>query len=158
LYHDNTMKHKNFLILDQVDEALRPLRRLTHTQLPSRGWIRTIREALGMTRVQLAKRINVRPQTLADLEAYEATGKITLESLNKLARALDCRVVYAVIPSRPLGEARRDRALALARRQLERVSHSMKLEAQGVSAREEKRQFERIVEELLNGNPKKLWD
>jgi len=111
-----------------------------------------------MTRVQLAKRINVKPQTLADLEAYEATGKITMESLNKLAKALDCRVVYAVVPSKPLGEARRDRARALARRQLERVSHSMRLEAQGVGAREEKRQFERIVAELLNGNPKKLWD
>lgn len=152
------MKNKGFLVLDQVEEALRPLRRLTHTQLPSGGWIRTIREALGMTRVQLAKRLNVKPQTLADLEAYEATGKITLESLNKLAKALDCRVVYAVIPSKPLGEARRDRARALARRRLERASHSMKMEAQGVGAREEKRQLKRIVEELLNGNPKKLWD
>ena len=152
------MKHKNFLTLDQMEEAPRPLRRLARTQLPSGGWIRTIREALGMTRVQLAKRINVKPQTLADLEAYEATGKITLESLNKLAKALDCRVVYAVIPSKPLAEVRRDRARALARRQLERVSHSMKLEAQGVGVREEKRQFQRIVEELLNGNPKKLWD
>ncbi|MNC85395.1 anaerobic benzoate catabolism transcriptional regulator [compost metagenome] len=152
------MKHKNFLTLNQMEETQRPLRRLAHTKLPSGGWIRTIREALGMTRVQLARRINVKPQTLADLEAYEATGKITLESLNKLAKALDCRVVYAVIPSKPLAEVRRDRARALARRQLERVSHSMKLEAQGVGVREEKRQFQRIVEELLNGNPKKLWD
>lgn len=152
------MKRRGFLALDQVEETLRPFRKLTHTQLPSGGWIRTIREALGMTRVQLAKRLNVKPQTLADLEAYEATGKITLESLNKLAKALDCRVVYAVIPSKPLGETRRDRARALARQQLERASHSMKMEAQGVGAREEKRQFKRIVEELLNGNPKKLWD
>lgn len=152
------MKHKDFLILDQMEETLRPLRRLTHTQLPSGGWIRTMREALGMTRVQLAKRINVKPQTLADLEAYEATGKITLESLRKLANALGCQLTYAVVPSKPLHEMRRDRARTLARRQLERVSHSMKLEAQGVGAREEKRQFERIVAELLNGNPKKLWD
>lgn len=152
------MKHNSFLLLDQVEEALRPFRRLGHSQIPSGGWIRTIREALGMTRVQLAKRINVKPQTLADLEAYEATGKITLESLNRLAKALDCRVVYAVIPSKPLAEVRHDRARTIARRQLERVSHSMRLEAQGVGTRQEKRQFHRMVEQILSGNPKKLWD
>ena len=152
------MKDNDFLRLNQVQDSLKPFLRLIHSQQPSGGWIRSIREALGMTTVQLAKRLNVKPQTLDDLEANEVRGKITLESLNKLARALDCRVVYAVIPPKPLGQMQRDRARTIARNQLERVSHSMKLEAQDVSVHEERRQLERLVDKILSGNPKKLWD
>ncbi len=152
------MINKNSLRIKQTEDMLKPIRKLASTRSPAIGWVRTIREALGMTNVQLANRLNVVPQTVEDLQKYEATGKITLESLRKLANALDCQLIYAVIPSKPIHKMRRDRARALARRQLERVLHSMKLEAQGVGAREEKRQFEQIVEELLSGNPKKLWD
>lgn len=152
------MINKDSLRIRQTEDSLKPLRKLATTRIPSVGWIRTIREALGMTNVQLASRLKVVPQTIEDLQKYEATGKITLESLRKLANALDCQLIYAVIPSKPIYKMRVERARTIARRQLERASHSMKLEAQGVGPKEEKRQFERLVEELLNDNPKKLWD
>jgi predicted DNA-binding mobile mystery protein A len=145
------------LKLEQTEELLRPLRRLSRAQSPRGGWVRAIREALGMSGAQLAARLNVTRQTIKDLEHSEANGKITLESLNKLAAALGCRVVYVLVPEKPLEEMQRDRAREIAESLMKPVSHSMKLEAQAIGEREERRQRERIIQGLLQGNPKKLW-
>lgn len=145
------------LKLEQTEELLRPFRRLSRAQSPRGGWVRAIREALGMSGAQLAARLNVTRQTIKDLEHSEANGKITLESLNKLAAALACRVVYVLVPEKPLEEMQRDRAREIAESLMKPVSHSMKLEAQAIGDREEQRQRERIIQGLLQGNPKKLW-
>lgn len=141
----------------QVDERLASWRKLADTVPPQEGWIRTIRESLGVTQSQLAARLKITQQALNDLEKSEAKGKITLDSLRRLASALGCRVVYAAVPEKPLGEIRRQRAHEVAKKQLGRVSRSMKLEAQGTSERETKRQIEELTEELLQGSPRKLW-
>jgi predicted DNA-binding mobile mystery protein A len=97
-------------------------------------------------------------QSVRDLEHSEATGKITLESLNKLAAALGCRVAYALVPEKPLDEMQRERARRIADSLVKPVAHSMRLEAQSVSEREEKRQRDEIVRKLLESDPRKLWD
>jgi predicted DNA-binding mobile mystery protein A len=146
------------LKLKQVEELLQPWRRLARAQVPRGGWVRAIREALGMSAAQLAARLHVTRQSVRDLEQSEATGKITLESLNKLAAALGCRLIYALVPEKPLDEMQRERARKIADSLVKPVSHSMKLEAQSVSKREEERQKEQIVRKLLEGDPRKLWD
>jgi predicted DNA-binding mobile mystery protein A len=146
------------LKLKQVEELLQPLRPLARAQVPRGGWVRAVREALGMTAAQLAARVHVTRQSVRDLEHSEATGKITLESLNKLAAALGCRVVYALVPEKPLDEMQRERARQIADSLVKPVAHSMRLEAQSVSEREEKRQRDEIVRKLLEGDPRKLWD
>ena len=146
------------LRLEQTDATLAEWRRVRAQSIPKGGWVRAIRESLGMTTRQLAVRLGVTQQAIVEFEKNEAAGKITLDSLNKLASALGCRLAYVLVPSKPLAEIRRDRARAIAEQQLRRVSHSMKLEAQRVEQREEKLQFERLVKELLQGSPKKLWD
>jgi len=145
------------LKLEQTEVLLRPFRRLSRAQSPRGGWVRVIREALGMSGAQLAARLNVKRQTIKDLEHSEATGKITLDSLNRLAAALGCRVVYALAPEKPLEEMQRDRAREIAESLVKPVSHSMKLEAQAIGARDEQRQRERLIEGLMHGDPKKLW-
>lgn len=146
------------LKLKQVEELLQPLRRLAHPLVPRGGWARAVREALGMSAAQLAARLNVTRQSVRDLEHSEATGKITLESLNKLAAALGCRLVYALVPEKPLDEMRRERARRIADSLVKPVAHSMRLEAQSISEREEKRQRDEIMRKLLEGDPRKLWD
>jgi predicted DNA-binding mobile mystery protein A len=147
------------LKLKQLNEATESLRPLQSVAAPPQGWVRAIREALGMTASQLASRVGIARQSLDDLERNEASGKITLESLDRLARALGCKLVYAIVPEggRSLEDLRREKALALAREQLERVSHSMKLEDQDVTPREEQRQLERLAEQMLADSPRKLW-
>ncbi len=70
------------------------------------------------------------------MQRREATGTIQLDTLRELAEAMGCKLVYAVVPDKPLEEVRRARALELARKTLARSTHSMKLEAQGVWVRQ----------------------
>ena len=153
------MKDKDFLRIDQVEEMLKPYRKLVILQPPSRGWVRAIKEALGMTNKQLANRVGVKaPQSVEDMQGYEMRGTIKLQTLRKLADALDCHFVYALVPRKPLQEIRRERAGLVARRSLKRVSHSMKLEDQGIRKKFEESELNRRIERLLAGNPKALWD
>lgn len=125
---------------------------------PGGGWVRAIREALGMTQAQLAVRLGISRQSLQGLERAEANRRITLDSLDRLAKAMDCRLVYALVPEKgSLDDVRAHRAKALADALLKSTEHSMKLEDQGVSARESKRQRELLADALLRGSPRKLW-
>ncbi|MGD9596833.1 MAG: mobile mystery protein A [Steroidobacteraceae bacterium] len=153
------MRDIDILRIQQLEELLKPLRKVADIQPPVGGWIRAIREAIGMTNVQLAKRLGRRaPQSIEDLQQSEAAGTIKLDRLRELAEAMGCRLVYAVVPGKPLDELRRERAVEVARRILRRTSHSMKLEAQDVGSKEEERALGRQVEKLLAGNPKRLWE
>lgn len=145
------------LRLKQADERLTPWRRMRTETSPRGGWLRAIREALGMSTAQVASRLGVAQQAIVKFERNEAAGKITLESLERVAKALGCRVTYAVVPDKPLAEMRRERALALADSLIKPVAHSMKLEAQGVSDKGVRRQRKELAEEFLRGSPRKLW-
>ena len=143
---------------EQLDKRLNDLRPLTKAARPSRGWIRAVREALGMTTAQLAKRMDVRQPRIVELEKAEASGNITMHSLERAAEALGCRVVYALVPHKPLTTTLEDRALQVAERQLSSVEQTMRLEAQGVDDQEQrKRTLERLANDLLQ-RPARLWD
>ncbi len=124
---------------------------------PRGGWLRAIREALGMSAAQLGGRLGITQQAIMNLERSEEAGKISLHSLRRVAEALDCRVVYAVVPNKPLAQMQRERALALADTLIRPVAHSMKLEAQGVSETETQRQRNELADDLMRGSPRKLW-
>lgn len=147
------------LKITTLDEALKGYSRAASVPRPAAGWARALREALGMTRAQLAARIGLRGAGVSTLERNEARGTITLESLEKLARGMGCRVVYAIVPpeGRTLESLLRERAEAVAAERLSRVSHSMTLENQALDARSEKRQFTRVVQSLLSGSRRNLW-
>ena len=142
----------------QVEHSLRPWRKLPQDGVPRSGWIRTLRDALGMSSAQLAKRMKVSPQFVRKLEKGEAAGAITLASLHRAAAALECRVIYGLVPRKHIEATRRARALDLANTLRNHVAHSMKLENQGITDRESARQRTLLAEALLRGSPRKLWD
>ncbi|WP_019195357.1 mobile mystery protein A [Afipia birgiae] len=115
---------------ERLDERLALLKPEERFRAPAKGWVRAIRDALGMSGVQFARRLNVRPPSVASLEASEENGTIQLKTLRRAAEALDCTLVYALVPNDTLQGAVHARARALALRDLGRVSHTMKLEAQ----------------------------
>ena len=129
-----------------------PARRFTP---PVRGWIRAIREGLGMTAEQLAKRLHVTQPSVVALEQSEAKGTIELATLRRVAEALDCTLVYALVPNKPLEETVRERARKFIRRRLAAVEHSMLLEDQTVTERDAEARLEEILRET---NPRKFWD
>src|SRR5260221_13181261 len=131
----------------QFDERFRELGPITRYSPPVRGWIQAVREALGMTTAQLAKRLRVKQPSVVAFEQSEAKGTIELATLRRVAEALDCTLVYALVPNQPLETIVRDRARAFARRRLEPVEHSMLLENQRVTAKHSKAQLDEIVRE-----------
>lgn len=125
---------------------------------PPRGWVKAIREALGMTTAQLAKRLGVSQPRVIGIEQAEAKGAITLHSLERAAHALDCRLVYALVPRTPLDALVEERATRLATRQLDATRHTMALEAQAVDARDEDEQRKRLIRRLIEQAGSELWD
>jgi len=150
--------NKSSLKRMQLADALRAYPSPDAAIPPRGGWVRAIREALGMTQAQLGVRVKVSRQTVQDLEKAEAERRITLDSLDRLARAMGCRVVYSLVPENgSLDDLRTQRASVLAEALLMPADHSMKLEAQGVSASERERQRKLLAEALLRDSPRKLW-
>jgi predicted DNA-binding mobile mystery protein A len=140
----------------RLDERLSSFKPADRFAVPSRGWVRAIRDALGMSAVQLGKRVGVKPQSVGDFEKSEVVGTIQINSLRRIAEALDCTLVYALVPNSSLDETVRSRARAIARADLERIGHSMDLEAQGLSKAEREEQIEKYIHEHLS--ERDVWE
>ncbi|MDA0337488.1 MAG: transcriptional regulator [bacterium] len=75
------------------------------------------------------------------IEQAEAKGTITLNSLEKAAQALDCRLIYALVPKQSFADTVERRASSGAKRRLKSASHTMALEAQGADDADESEQL-----------------
>jgi predicted DNA-binding mobile mystery protein A len=140
----------------RLDARLSDLKPAERYAVPPKGWVRAIRDALGMSGAQFARRLATSPQSVAALEKSEATGTIQLNTLRRAAAALDCTVVYALLPRSSLEETVRERALRIASRELGRVSHSMKLEAQDTGDADLDARIEAYVRDILNDRD--IWN
>lgn len=145
------------LKLQQTSTALEKWRNAGLPSRPGNGWIRSIREALGMTSVALAKRLRITDAGVRNLEKAEADDAITLASLRKLAEALDCELKYALIPRQSLEDMLQQRAEQLARERVLPVAHSMVLEDQAVYQAFTDKQIKQLAKELLEGSRRELW-
>src|ERR1035438_1330735 len=114
-------------LLDGHFDEWQHLRRLAR---PSRGWVRAVREALGMSAAALSARLGTTAGAVTRLEQSEASDRIQLETLRRAADALGCDLVYLLVPRRPLATVMHDRARELARRQIAAVEQTMRLEGQ----------------------------
>ncbi|MCH8136641.1 MAG: mobile mystery protein A [Proteobacteria bacterium] len=141
----------------QLDKRLNPLRHSDSLTMPPRGWVRAIRQALGMTTAQLAKRIGVSQPRAVEIEQAEKNRAITLDSLERAARAMHCKLVYAFVPQQPLQELVEERARVIAKERLAITSHHMALEAQPVSSEDEKAQFEQLLKQIVEKAGSDIW-
>jgi predicted DNA-binding mobile mystery protein A len=139
----------------QLSKRFRPLGRVKRYVPPVLGWTRAIREALGMSTAQLARRLRIKQPSLVALEQSEAKGTIELATLRRVAAALDCTLVYALVPNKPLEKMVRDRARDFVMKRLEPVRHSMLLENQTVTTKNAKARLDEIIRET---NPRLFWD
>jgi predicted DNA-binding mobile mystery protein A len=141
--------------LDKRFSALRPL---VNSPRPPKGWLRAIRDALGMTTAQFARRLGVSQPRIIELEQSEVSGGVTLKTLQRAAEALGCRLVYALVPEQPLEDTVRARAELIAARQSSAVEHTMRLEDQAVTTKKAGKELrQRRIEELML-RPARLWD
>ncbi len=149
--------HKR-LMREQLETTLDNLSCMRRIPRPAKGWLRAVREALGMSGKQFAQRLSVSPPRVTALEKDELSGSVSLKTMRQAAKSLDCVFVYGVIPCESLTDIVRKRARSLAEKRLARVSHSMLLEEQQLTDSEQKRVLDAEVEELIRTMPKELWD
>ena len=145
------------LRIRQLDEALAPAAHLRDRPPPPEGWVRAVRQALGMSIRQLARRASLSPTAVASIERNEAKGSVRLESLTRMAEALDCELVYAMVPHGSLEETLSRHARRAAEQLVGRVAVSMELEDQGTTPREMEHQIEEAMDRLL-ADRSRIWD
>ena len=127
------------LRLEQIDRALHPFAGTRSVSRPRRGWLRAVREALGITRKDVARAMRRFPQNVALFEKSESTYRITLQTLRHYAEAMDCQLVYAIVPKAgTLTEAAEERARKKAENDVRAVEHTMALEDQATTGTEQK--------------------
>ena len=152
------MNKRKRTAIQQLDTTLKRFRPLLDTRMPQKGWIRAIRDALGMNGRQLADRLNVTRQRVDQIENDELKGSATIRSMRRIAECLDCAFVYAFVPRISLQQIVRDQAVKIAKERLARASVTMGLEDQGLNAKENARVLAEMVEDLVDTMPSNMWD
>lgn len=149
----------NKLQIQQLNEKMVQLAGMQNVIVPPIGWIKAIRNGIGMSMEQLGKKLSITKQGVMDMEKREKEGAITIKSMQEIAKAINMQFVYGFIPDGgSLEQMIEMRALEMATKIVERTSTTMKLEDQ-VNSKEriEKAIKERAVE-IINKTPKILWD
>lgn len=148
---------KNYSIARlNLDIKLAEIKQLKAFIRPPKGWIKAIRNALGMTTTQLAKRLGVVQSRVFSMEKDEVLGNLKLKTLENVAQALDCQLVYALVPNKKLETMAYEQAEKKAKKLLDKVEHNMRLENQGAKITD--KEFENLVNEFLQGSQARLWD
>ena len=146
------------MALKQLDKTLAGMRSALAVPPPARGWLRAIRDALGMSGPQLARRMRMTKQGVADLEKKEVSGSLSLNTLRKAAAAMDCVLVYAVVPRDSLAAIVERQARRLVESDATYTAHTMLLEDQLPAADERQAALDAAVADIVRRMPKNLWD
>jgi predicted DNA-binding mobile mystery protein A len=150
---------KHQLILEQVDKKLLSFKSLKDTNVPSKGWLYTVRTALKMSLRQLSAKISIAPQSLKDMESREAAGTITLNTLRDVANAMDMQLVYGFVSKHEsLEQMIEKRAQELATEIVMRTNNTMTLEDQQNSKERIEKAVAQKTNEIKSEMPKYLWD
>jgi predicted DNA-binding mobile mystery protein A len=150
---------KRTLQLQQLNNKMLSFSSMQKVTVPTTGWLKAIRLALGMSSQQLGKKLSMTRQGVHDIENRERDGAVTIKSLREAANALDMELIYGLVPKDGSLEALIDRkAKELASEIVMRTSNTMKLEDQENSKQRIEKAIEERVIEIKNQMPKTLWD
>lgn len=127
-------------------------------RVPAEGWIRTVRKALGMSGAQLARRMGVTRARIAQAEASERDGGITLKSMQAAAEAMGCTFVYAFVPPGAIDNVITAQARKKAEAIVAEAGKHMALEDQAVSGGATERETAGLASALFHDMPSDFWD
>jgi predicted DNA-binding mobile mystery protein A len=134
------------------------LREFASAGMPQSGWIRAMRDALGISSLQLGNRAGIDQSRVSRLENAEKNGNLKISSLQKIAKGLGMQFVYGFVPAGSLEKMVNARAREIATERMKRLNGTMRLEKQGLSAEDQKKALEDMTEKLLVEQPKDFWD
>ena len=142
-----------------MEKKLKPWLKLRVQKMPRSGWIRAIRESLGISIRQLAGFLGINQGNVSRLEQREIKKKITLETIHRVAEAMDCKFIYAIVPKDTfpnLDAIVSQQANRLAQEILTQVEHTMRLERQGTGVN--KQEKKNLSEKLKQTVDPRIWD
>ena len=150
---------KKSLQIQQLNSKMLAYASLQKVTPPPTGWIKAIRNAIGMSMLQLGNRLSITKQSVQDIERREKDGSVTIKALREAARALDMQLVYGFVPNDGSLELLIERkAKELATQIVMRTNNTMKLEDQENT----KQRIEKAIQErttiIKTEMPKTLWD
>lgn len=148
------MKSAHALARRRLDERLDGLAAQIGPR-PARGWIRAIREALGMSTVEMAKRMEVTHSRISQIERAEADDSIHLGTLRRAAEALGCELHYVFVPATSLEDAVRHQARTKAQKLVGAATHTMRLEDQEPESAVVGAQLDELADSLVD--TRGLW-
>jgi predicted DNA-binding mobile mystery protein A len=134
----------------RLDERFAQVKPLAGLPRPHRGWIRAIRDALGMTSNEMAHRMGVIQQNIVQVETNEVNDRIQLGTLRQAANALNCDLVYVLLPRTSLEDAVNTQARRKAERILGPVAHHSRLEDQSLTAQQTQLQVDELADKLVD--------
>jgi|KBSSwiStaDraftv2_1062776.scaffolds.fasta_scaffold312319_2 predicted DNA-binding mobile mystery protein A len=143
-----------------IEQKVRKWTELRGDGIPRSGWIKAVRGALGMSTRQLAERVGVDQSNITRLEEREPSGNITLERLARVAKAMNCRLIYAIVPDdrfSDLDAIVNERARVLAQQLVRRTEHSMRLEKQGAHDDDLTKDVDHLANELKSKMDSRIW-
>lgn len=129
-------------------------------RIPPSGWLKAIRGALGINSRQLAARLGIEHSAILQFEKREAEGKVSLETLHKVARAMHCQFIYAIVPEVPFSDLESvldNQAIKAASALISNVDHTMRLEQQGLTAEQSCAQTVDLAKRLKDEMDSSLW-
>jgi transcriptional regulator with XRE-family HTH domain len=113
----------------ELERQMRPYRRARKSPRPPEGWLRAMRLAVGIPAERVAQAMGFTEKMVFQTERAEQSRKISLLHLERMARALECDLVYGLAPWHRSLE---DRALELVEQELWRKRYGARKQGAGV--------------------------
>lgn len=135
-------------ILNQIERRIEAVRSIKDKTLVREGWIKYMRNALGLTQTKLASLVNLNSANIMQAEKRESEGNVSIATLKKMAQAMECEFVYAFVPKKKITEIIHDKAYDKAKKSLINADLHMKLENQGVEGEMDEK-VERLAKKLI---------
>lgn len=146
------------IIREQLDNKLKLFKPLEKVSIPNKGWIRAIRDALGMNVKQFARRLKVSSPRITRIEKDEIVGNLTIKTMRHIAEVFNCKFVYGFIPNTSLEDTVQKQAQKIINNRMNTISQTMLLENQELSKKNKNKLFNYEVDELINNSPKIIWE
>lgn len=144
------------VVREQLDKKFEVLKGFVGV-LPPQGWIKTMREVLGLSSAQLGKKVGIDQSRISRLENAEKNGNLRLSSLQKIAKCLNMKFVYGFVPEDTLESMVRDQAKRIALKRMEMLDNTMRLEKQALSPEDKNKALEDMIDKILIEQPKDFW-
>ncbi|TKB05908.1 mobile mystery protein A [Desulforhopalus sp. IMCC35007] len=153
----NRIDSTRHVVLQQLMKKVKSARNVIVPKSPKDGWIRTIRQALGMSGAQFAKKMGYTRNKISILERKEASGDITINQLKELAEGLDAELVYCVVSRKDPEQFIDDQARKKATEIIQKTHQNMCLESQHISNEAQEEQIRFLANEIKREGGKSLW-